>query len=189
MLKAAAYRSDPPPVIRAARKSSHRSPERRVIIRHADYDGDVSSIDTCPDNVVVMGLKSNPYYRVGFLGWNCKSGEYWRNSIRRICQGKKDGSWKRYCKTSLTVCRERTGACKHNVILSYLMRCQQKTVVFGWHRDLIEDLASKLRQAGRGVVTYIGGTRSLIKSWINSKTTGASSSSLATSIALRPQSP
>jgi SWI/SNF-related matrix-associated actin-dependent regulator 1 of chromatin subfamily A len=39
------------------------------------------------------------------------------------------------------------------------MQCQQKTVVFGWHRDLIEDLASKLRQAGRGVVTFIGGTK------------------------------
>jgi SNF2 family DNA or RNA helicase len=40
-----------------------------------------------------------------------------------------------------------------------LLQCQRKTVVFGWHRDLIEDLASKLRQAGRGVVTYIGGTK------------------------------
>jgi SWI/SNF-related matrix-associated actin-dependent regulator 1 of chromatin subfamily A len=40
-----------------------------------------------------------------------------------------------------------------------LMHCRQKTVVFGWHRNLIEDLAAKLRQAGRGVVTFIGGTR------------------------------
>jgi SNF2 family DNA or RNA helicase len=39
------------------------------------------------------------------------------------------------------------------------MQCRQKTVVFGWHRDLIEDLALKLRQRGRGVVTYIGGTK------------------------------
>ncbi len=62
-------------------------------------------------------------------------------------------------KELLTVCRERTGACKHNSVLSYLMQCRQKTVVFGWHRALIEDLASKLRQAGRGVVTYIGGTK------------------------------
>ena len=38
---------------------------RIVIIRHADYDGDVSGIDTCPDNAVVMGLKSNP----GLRGW------------------------------------------------------------------------------------------------------------------------
>jgi SWI/SNF-related matrix-associated actin-dependent regulator of chromatin subfamily A-like protein 1 len=59
----------------------------------------------------------------------------------------------------LTVSRQRTGACKHNVVLPYLVQCQQKTVVFGWHRDLIEDLAAKLRQAGRGVVTYIGGTK------------------------------
>ena len=40
-----------------------------------------------------------------------------------------------------------------------MMQCRKKTVVFGWHRDLIEDLALKLRQAGRGVVTFIGGTR------------------------------
>jgi SNF2 family DNA or RNA helicase len=40
-----------------------------------------------------------------------------------------------------------------------LLQCRQKTVVFGWHRDLIEDLASKLQQAGRGVVTLIGGTK------------------------------
>jgi hypothetical protein len=39
------------------------------------------------------------------------------------------------------------------------MQCRQKTVVFGWHRDLIEDLAFKLRQAGRGVATLIGGTK------------------------------
>jgi SNF2 family DNA or RNA helicase len=31
--------------------------------------------------------------------------------------------------------------------------------VFGWHRELIEDLALKLREARRGVVTLIGGTR------------------------------
>jgi SWI/SNF-related matrix-associated actin-dependent regulator of chromatin subfamily A-like protein 1 len=50
-------------------------------------------------------------------------------------------------------------ACKHDVVLSYLMQCRQKTVVFGWHRDLIKDLAAKLRQQGRGVVTLIGGTK------------------------------
>jgi SNF2 family DNA or RNA helicase len=62
-------------------------------------------------------------------------------------------------KTLQTICRERTGACKHHVVQSYLMQCRKKTVVFGWHRDLIQDLASKLRQAGRGVVTFIGGTK------------------------------
>src|SRR5580704_10392632 len=62
-------------------------------------------------------------------------------------------------KAKLAASRERTGACKHNMVLSYLMHCQRKTVVFGWHRDLIEDLALKLRQQGRGVVTYIGGTK------------------------------
>jgi SWI/SNF-related matrix-associated actin-dependent regulator 1 of chromatin subfamily A len=62
-------------------------------------------------------------------------------------------------KTLMTVCRERTGECKHNSVLSYLLQCRQKTVVFGWHRNLIEDLASKLRQQGRGVVTFIGGTK------------------------------
>jgi SWI/SNF-related matrix-associated actin-dependent regulator of chromatin subfamily A-like protein 1 len=56
-------------------------------------------------------------------------------------------------------CRQRTGVCKHNLVLSYLMQCRQKTVVFGWHRDLIADLTSKLRQRGQGVVTFIGGTK------------------------------
>jgi SWI/SNF-related matrix-associated actin-dependent regulator of chromatin subfamily A-like protein 1 len=39
------------------------------------------------------------------------------------------------------------------------MQCRKKTVVFGWHRELIQDLAMKLRQQGRGVVTFIGGTK------------------------------
>jgi SNF2 family DNA or RNA helicase len=62
-------------------------------------------------------------------------------------------------KTLQTICRERTGACKHSIVLSYLLQSRQKTVVFGWHRDLIQDLSFKLRQARRGVVTFIGGTR------------------------------
>jgi SNF2 family DNA or RNA helicase len=130
-----------------------------VTIRHADYDGDVSSVDTCPDNVVVMGLKSNPILR----GWFSNIVLRIRSVLAQLNQKDLSGEERReleaILKTSLTACRERTGACKHNVVLSYLMQCRQKTVVFGWHRDLIEDLASKLRQQGRGVVTYIGGTK------------------------------
>jgi SNF2 family DNA or RNA helicase len=132
---------------------------KRVIVRHADHDGDVSSIDACPDNVVVMGLESN----LRLQGWFSRMELQIRRVLAQLNQEDLSGEERReleeILKTSLTACRERTGACKHNVVLSYLMRCQQKTVVFGWHRDLIEDLASKLRQAGRGVVTYIGGTK------------------------------
>jgi SNF2 family DNA or RNA helicase len=132
---------------------------KTVIIRHADYDGNVSSIDSCPDNVVVMGLKSN-----GLLqGWFADR----RLRIRKILKELNEGylPWEiqrelqELLQNLLTVTRERTGVCKHQLVLPYLMQCRQKTVVFGWHRDLIEDLALNLRQAGRKVVTYIGGTR------------------------------
>jgi SNF2 family DNA or RNA helicase len=130
-----------------------------VTIRHADYDGNVSSIDTCPDNAVVMGLKSN----LRLQGWFSRMELQIRRVFAQLNQEDLSGEERRelegILKTSLTACRERTGACKHNLLLSYLMQCQQKTVVFGWHRDLIEDLALKLRQQGRGVVTFIGGTR------------------------------
>ena len=36
-----------------------------VLIRHNDHDGDLSSIDTCPDDVVIMGLKSIQSCKVG----------------------------------------------------------------------------------------------------------------------------
>jgi SNF2 family DNA or RNA helicase len=132
---------------------------KRVIVRHADHDGDVSSIDACPDNVVVMGLNSNLRLQSWFSRMELQIRRVLAQLNREDLSGEERRELEEILKTSLTACRERTGACKHNVVLSYLMRCQQKTVVFGWHRDLIEDLASKLRQAGRGVVTYIGGTK------------------------------
>jgi SNF2 family DNA or RNA helicase len=132
---------------------------KRVLIRHADYDGEVSSIDTCPDNVVVMGLKSNPLLQAWFADIEDKIIKVLRQLNQKDLTREHRRELEDKLKTLLTICRERTGACKHNLMLSYLMQCQQKTVVFGWHRDLIEDLASKLRQEGRGVVTYIGGTK------------------------------
>jgi SNF2 family DNA or RNA helicase len=130
-----------------------------VLIRHDDYDGNVSSIDTCPDDVVIMGLKSNAILQ----RWFAHIAQQIKRTLRELTQDDLSQEEKRELeerlKTLLTICRERTGACKHDLVLSYLLQCQRKTVVFGWHRDLIEDLASKLRQAGRGVVTYIGGTK------------------------------
>jgi SNF2 family DNA or RNA helicase len=132
---------------------------KRVLIRHADYDGDVSSVDTCGDNDVVMGLKSNPILR----GWFANIELQIKRTLKELYQDDLSREEKRELeeklKTLQTICRERTGACKHQRVLPYLMQCRQKTVVFGWHRDLIEDMASTLRQAGRRVVTYIGGTR------------------------------
>jgi SNF2 family DNA or RNA helicase len=132
---------------------------KTVIIRHADYDGDVSSIDTCPDNVVVMGLKSNAILQ----RWFAQIAQQIKRTLRELDQVDLSREEKleleERLKTLLTICRERTGACKHNLVISYLMQCRQKTVVFGWHRALIEDLGLKLRQQGRGVVTFIGGTK------------------------------
>jgi SNF2 family DNA or RNA helicase len=133
---------------------------KKVIVRHADYDGDVASIDACSDNVVVIGLKSNAHLQNWFADMNGKIHKVLgrlHNDDRLSLEQRQE--LEEALKTMLTVCRERTGACKYNLVLSYLMQCQQKTVVFGWHRDLIEGLASKLRQEGRRVVTLIGGTR------------------------------
>jgi SWI/SNF-related matrix-associated actin-dependent regulator 1 of chromatin subfamily A len=134
---------------------------KTVIIRHAVDDGDVSSIDTCPDDVLVIGLKSNPRLQ----GWFADTEAKIRKIFARLYDDEKDLSveerraLEEKLKRLQTIARERTGACKHNVVLSYLMQCQQKAVVFGWHRELIQDLAVKLRQQGRGVVTFIGGTK------------------------------
>jgi SNF2 family DNA or RNA helicase len=130
-----------------------------VIIRHGDYDGDVSSIDACPDNVVVMGLKSNPILRGWFAGIEIQIKRVLKQLNQKDLLREEKRELEEKLKALQGICRERTGACKHNLVLSYLIQCQQKTVVFGWHRDLIGDLASKLRQAGRGVVTFIGGTK------------------------------
>jgi SNF2 family DNA or RNA helicase len=106
-----------------------------------------------------MGLKSNAILQ----RWFAQIAQQIKRTLRELHQDDLSGEEKRELeerlKGLLTTCRERTGACKHNVVLSYLLQCCKKTVVFGWHRDLIEDLASKLRLAGRGVVTYIGGTK------------------------------
>jgi SNF2 family DNA or RNA helicase len=134
---------------------------KAVIIRHADYDGEVSTIDACPDDVLVIGLNSNPLLQNWFADIECQI----RKILARLNDDEKDlsveerRSLEHRLKTLQTVSRERTGVCKHNLVLSYLMQCREKTVVFGWHRELIEDLASKLRQARRGVVTLIGGTK------------------------------
>jgi SWI/SNF-related matrix-associated actin-dependent regulator of chromatin subfamily A-like protein 1 len=138
-----------------------RLTRKTVIIRHAEEDGDVSSIDACPDDVLVIGLKSNPRLQDWFHGVEAQI----RKIFARLYDDEKDLSveerraLEEKLKRLLTVARERTGASKHNIVLSYLMHCRQKTVVFGWHRELMEDLASKLRQGGRGVVTLIGGTK------------------------------
>jgi SWI/SNF-related matrix-associated actin-dependent regulator 1 of chromatin subfamily A len=134
---------------------------KTVVIRHAEEDGDVSSIDACPDDVLVIGLKSNPRLQDWFHGVEAQI----RKIFARLYDDERDLSeeerraLEEKVKRLQTVARERTGASKHNIVLSYLMHCRQKTVVFGWHRELIEDLAFKLRQAGRGVVTLIGGTK------------------------------
>ena len=134
---------------------------KTVLIRHADYDGDVSTIDACPDSVVVIGLKSNPRLR----NWFAEVEAQIRKTLRRLYDEEEDLSVeeRRGLEEKLqrlqTIARERTGACKLNLVLPYLMQCRQKTVVFGWHRELIQDLAIKLRQQGRGVVTFIGGTK------------------------------
>jgi SNF2 family DNA or RNA helicase len=130
-----------------------------VIIRHSDHDGDVSSIDTCPDDVVDMALKSNPVLRGWFADKELQITRVLGQLSREDLSSEEKLDLENLLKTLMTACRQRTGECKHNLVLSYLMQCQQKTVVFGWHRDLIKDLALKLRQQGRGVVTFIGGTK------------------------------
>jgi SNF2 family DNA or RNA helicase len=132
---------------------------KTVLIRHADCDGDLSSIDTCPDDVVIVGLNSNDRLKT----WFDKNEQHIRKLLKQLNQRdlpREDRQeLEERLKSILSVVRERTGACKHQVVLSYLLQCRQKTVVFGWHRDLINDLTLKLRQAGRGVVTFIGGTK------------------------------
>ena len=132
---------------------------KTVLIRHADDDGDVAGIDACPDNYVVVGLKSNSILQ----GWFNDNELAIQIMLKRLSDqslAREDRKeLEERLKTLLTIVRERTGACKHQIVLSYLLQCPHKTVLFGWHRELIEDLAFKLRQAGKGVVTFIGGTR------------------------------
>jgi SWI/SNF-related matrix-associated actin-dependent regulator 1 of chromatin subfamily A len=134
---------------------------KTVVVRHADCDGDVSNIDTCSDDMAVIGLNSNARLQ----NWFADVERQISKILARLYDDEKELSveGRRSLEDSLkrlqTIARARTGACKHNIVLSYLLQCRQKTVVFGWHRDLIEDLASKLRQGRRGVVTLIGGTK------------------------------
>jgi hypothetical protein len=53
---------------------------KKVVVRHADYDGDVASIDACSDNVVVIGLKSNPMLQ----GWFADMNEKIRKVLGRL---------------------------------------------------------------------------------------------------------
>jgi SNF2 family DNA or RNA helicase len=133
---------------------------KTVTIRHSDCNGDVSNIDTCLDDMLVIGLNSNARLQNWFADVECQI----RKILARLYDDKRlSVEGRRSLEDSLkrlqTIARARTGACKHNTVLSYLMHCRQKTAVFGWRRDLIEDLAFKLRQGGRGVVTLIGGTK------------------------------
>src|SRR5262249_13968934 len=103
---------------------------KAVLLRHDDYDGDVTGIDSCLDDVVVLGLKSNPRLKAWFISKEEK--------IRRLLKQLSDRALPRQdrqhlqetLKTLLTIARQRTGACKHDAVLSYLMHCRQKTVVF-----------------------------------------------------------
>jgi SWI/SNF-related matrix-associated actin-dependent regulator 1 of chromatin subfamily A len=45
---------------------------------------------------------------------------------------------------------------KIDAVVEYLLRSQEKVVVFAYHRDLIEHYVERLRQAGRGVVSLTG---------------------------------
>jgi SNF2 family DNA or RNA helicase len=132
---------------------------KTINVRHAEYDGDVCAIDNCPDEVVVLGIKSNPRLQ----HWFENSEIQIKRMLRQISEPEitrdERQELEEKLKTLLTSSRQRTGVCKHQLVLPYLMQCKKKTVVFGWHRDLIEDLAFRLRQQGRGVVTFIGGSK------------------------------
>ena len=121
-LRATAHGPDPPSPIRTAKELPPLS-RKTVLIRHDDYDGDVSSIDTCPDDVVIMGLKSNAILQ----RWFAQIAQQIKRTLRELHRDDLSGEEKRELeerlKGLLTTCRERTGACKHNVVLSYLLQC------------------------------------------------------------------
>ena len=48
---------------------------------------------------------------------------------------------------------------KFNKVLEYLTRCTAKTLVFAYHHEIIEGLATALRRGGHNVVTFTGRTR------------------------------
>ncbi len=55
--------------------------------------------------------------------------------------------------------RYEVGVAKFNSVLEYLKRCTRKTLVFAYHHELIEGLATALQRAGYNVVTFTGRTR------------------------------
>jgi SWI/SNF-related matrix-associated actin-dependent regulator of chromatin subfamily A-like protein 1 len=48
---------------------------------------------------------------------------------------------------------------KFDKVLEYLLRCTVKTLVFAYHHEVIDGLATALRRAGYNVVTFTGRTR------------------------------
>lgn len=74
--------------------------------------------------------------------------------------------------------RYEVGVAKFNNVLDYLMPCTRKTLVFAYHHEIIDGIATALRDAGHGVVTFTGRTRDPTqRSSVFSKTLAASSSS------------
>jgi SWI/SNF-related matrix-associated actin-dependent regulator of chromatin subfamily A-like protein 1 len=55
--------------------------------------------------------------------------------------------------------RYEVAVAKFNKVLEYLTRCTTKTLVFAYHQEIIEGLATALRRAGHNVVTFTGRTR------------------------------
>jgi SNF2 family DNA or RNA helicase len=55
--------------------------------------------------------------------------------------------------------RYEVGAAKFNHVLAYLLQRTAKTLVFAYHHEIIEGLATALRRAGSHVVTFTGRTR------------------------------
>jgi SWI/SNF-related matrix-associated actin-dependent regulator of chromatin subfamily A-like protein 1 len=55
--------------------------------------------------------------------------------------------------------RYEVGVAKFNDVLVYLMQLTEKTLVFAYHHEIIEGLATALRRAGGDVVTVTGRTR------------------------------
>jgi SWI/SNF-related matrix-associated actin-dependent regulator of chromatin subfamily A-like protein 1 len=67
--------------------------------------------------------------------------------------------WRERLNELLENVRYEVGVAKFNEVLGYLMRCRQKTLVFAYHHEVIEGLATALRRAGHNVVTFTGRTR------------------------------
>ena len=69
--------------------------------------------------------------------------------------------WRERLNELLENVRYEVGVAKFNKVLDYLMRCTLKTLVFAYHHEIIEGLATALRRAGHNVVTFTGRTRDL----------------------------